>query len=416
MSRNPAAKAVWPGRVAPANTVGMKALVIGAGGMGRAAAWDLARQPGIELVRLVDRSTDALVAAERQLARALVAGAQGCPPARIETEPFDLDRGEALAPLLTGFDVALSAADYRYNAALTRAAIAAKTHLCDLGGNLPVVHEQLALHDEAQRRGITVVPDCGLAPGLACQLAALGVERLDSTDSVKLRVGGLPAHPRPPLGYKLVFSVRGLTNEYLETTEVVRDGELVRVRSLDDLETVEFPPPFGTMEAFNTSGGASTLTRTLRSRVRHLDYKTIRYPGHCAFFAALRDLGFLAERSTLATPGVVPREYTERLLEEALHDATDTDVVLMRVEISGHRNGEAVRQIFEMIDRHDPQTGHSAMARSTGYSAAVVAYMLAAGAIRERGVVPGEQALPLEEYLAAVRARGLDISERVEVS
>ena len=392
----------------------MKALVIGAGGMGRAAAWDLARQPGMDVVRLVDCSTDALVAAERELAKALASGTHGNPPARVETEQFDLDAGNGHAALLAGFDVALSAADYRYNATLTRAAIEARTHLCDLGGNLPIVHRQLAMSDEAQRRGVTVIPDCGLAPGLACQLAALGVERLDAVDSVRLRVGGLPARPRPPLGYKLVFSVRGLTNEYLETTEVVREGELVRVRSLDDLETITFDAPFGTMEAFNTSGGASTLTRTLRSKVRNLDYKTIRYPGHCAVFVALRDLGFLSEESLEEAPELVPRVFTERMLSRALVDETDTDVVLMRVEVTGTRAGEPVRQLFEMIDYHDFQTGHSAMARTTGYSAAAVAYMLAAGAIQRRGVLAGEHALPLEEYLAAVRARGLDVRERLE--
>jgi lysine 6-dehydrogenase len=392
----------------------MKALVIGAGGMGRAAAWDLARQPGIDVVRLVDRSTESLVAAERELARALASGTHGNPPARVETEAFDLDADDRHAQLLSGFDVALSAADYRYNATLTRAAIEAKTHLCDLGGNLPIVHRQLAMNDEARRRGITVVPDCGLAPGLACQLAALGVERLETADTVKLRVGGLPAHPRPPLGYKLVFSVRGLTNEYLETTEVVREGRLLQVHSLDDIETITFPAPFGVMEAFNTSGGASTLTRTLRARVTNLDYKTIRYPGHCAIFAALRDLGFLAEQPLDLAPELAPRVFTERLLSQALADETDTDVVLMRVEVTGTRGGERVRQIFEMIDRHDADTGHSAMARTTGYSAAAVAYMLAAGAIQQRGVLPGEHALPLEEYLAAVRARGLNVSERLE--
>ena len=392
----------------------MKALVIGAGGMGRAAAWDLARQPGMEVVRLVDRSMDKLVSAERELGKVLVTGTHGNPPARVETEPFDLDDTGAQVDLLREFDVAISAADYRYNAALTRSAIEAKTHLCDLGGNLAVVHQQLKLHEEARRRGITVVPDCGLAPGLACQLAALGVQRLDTVDTVRLRVGGLPAHPQPPLGYKLVFSVRGLTNEYLEPAEIVRNGQLAVVPSLEDVETIRFPPPFGAMEAFNTSGGASTLTRTLRSKVRHLDYKTVRYPGHCAFFAALRDLGFLSEQTFDAAMPIVPREFTERLLERSLFDETDTDVVLMRVEVTGTQRGESVRQIFEMIDVHDPKTGHSAMARTTGYSAAAVAYMLAAGAISQRGVLPGEHALPLEEYLGAVRARGLDIAERTE--
>lgn len=387
----------------------MKALVIGAGRMGSAAAWDLARQPGMAVVRVLDRDADRLATLEHQLGR-LLAHAGG-ERARIETEPRDLDDTSTLVSSLRGFDVALAATDYRHNEALTRAAIEARVHLCDLGGNNAVVHAQLELSQQAERRGVAVIPDTGLAPGLACMLAALGVERLGSARRVAIRVGGLPAHPRPPLAYKIVFSVRGLTNEYLEPAEIVRDGELQTVPSLSDLEELVFPPPFGRLEAFTTSGGASTLPRTLRSRLRNLDYKTLRYPGHCAVFAALRDLGFLAEA---AVAGVTPRTFTEHLLERALSDDEDTDVVLLRVVVEGDRDGVPASITFEIIDHHDPVTGHSAMARTTAYSAAAVAYMLAAGAITRRGVMPGELALPLEAYLAAVRARGITIVERTE--
>src|SRR5690606_11402887 len=207
---------------------------------------------------------------------------------------FDLDRCAAepatLLPVIQGCSVVLSSADYRFNEAITKACISAKIHMVDLGGNLFVVERQLAMSAEAERAGITVVPDCGLAPGMACLLGALGVEHFDgeqggAVESMKLRVGGLPAHPKPPLNYKLVFSVRGLTNEYLEPADVLRDGKLQRVPSLGDVESLEFPAPYGTLEAFTTSGGCSTLPRTLAGRVRNLDYKTIRYPGHCAAFA-----------------------------------------------------------------------------------------------------------------------------------
>ncbi|MBN2191590.1 MAG: saccharopine dehydrogenase NADP-binding domain-containing protein [Polyangiaceae bacterium] len=386
----------------------MRALVLGAGRMGSAAAWDLARQPGMKLVRILDCDTQRLAACEHHLARLLASPRRES--ARIETEPCDLDREPALQRRFTGFDVVLAATDYRHNRALTAAAIEARVHLCDLGGNNAVVQAQLALDEEAQHRGVCVIPDTGLAPGLACMLAALGVERLGRAHRVAIRVGGLPAHPRPPLAYKIAFSVRGLTNEYLEPAEIIRDGETAVVPSLDESERLEFPPPFDVLEAFTTSGGSSTLPRTLRTRARHLDYKTIRYPGHGAVFAALRDLGFFAESPV---EGVVPRAFSERLLERALTD-DDTDVVLLRVVVEGERNGTRTTIVFEAIDRQDGTTGHSAMARTTGYSAAAVAYMLAAGAITRRGVVPGELALPLEEYLAAVRARGLAIVERTD--
>ena len=388
----------------------MKAIVLGTGGMGRAGAWDLARQPGVGLVRLIDRDPARLDAAQQELARLLGTEGAAQPPAQVEVERFDLSNESALESLLKGFDVALSAADYRFNEALTRAAIAAGTHLCDLGGNIFVVERQLALDDEARRRGVTVIPDCGLAPGMAGLLGARGVEQLDATDTVSLRVGGLPAHPKPPLGYKLVFSARGLINEYLEPTEVLRDGQLERVASLSELEEVKFPPPFGVLEAFNTSGGASTLPRTLRGRVRNANYKTLRYPGHCAIFAAMAALGLFSEEPV---QGVAPRVVTEQLLERALCD-DDTDVVLLRVSIEGRQGGEAKRLIYELIDHHEPRTGHSAMARSTAYPATAIAYMLGTGVIERRGVLPGELAVPLEQFVAAVRARGLNLTERWE--
>jgi lysine 6-dehydrogenase len=388
----------------------MRALVLGAGRMGRAAAWDLARQPGVSLVRMVDRDPAPLAVAEREVAAVMPQGPGARPGAKLETERYDLDDERGLVRLLSDFDVALSSADYRHNERLTRAAIEARTHLCDLGGNLFVVARQLALSDAAERAGITVVPDCGLAPGMACLLAARGVERLDRADRIRIRVGGLPAHPRPPLCYKLIFAVRGLTNEYLEPAEALRNGEIVRLRSLTEPEPIEFPQPFGTLEAFTTSGGVSTLPRTLGDRVPNIDYKTIRYPGHMAAFAGMAAIGLLDE-----TPvdGVVPRVFTERLLERALTD-DDTDVVLVRVSIDGVRGGRPTRLVLEIIDRHDHATGHSAMARTTAYPAAAIAYMLGVGAIDKRGVHPGELAVPLDSFVAAVRARGIEIAERWE--
>ncbi len=387
----------------------MRVLVLGAGRMGRAAAWDLARQPGMGAVKLIDRDEDALSNAARELTR-LLKGKTGGGAARIETARADLDDTASLPALMEGSNAVLSSADYRFNEALTRAAIEAGVHLCDLGGNLFVVEKQLALSDAAEKRSVTVIPDCGLAPGMAGLFAAWGVERMQAVDSVRLRVGGLPAHPKPPLGYKLVFSVRGLTNEYLEPAEVLREGKIARIPSLTDVEELEFSYPFAKLEAFNTSGGSSTLPRTFAGRVRELDYKTIRYPGHVAVFAGMQALGLLSEEPVDA---VVPRVFTERLLERALTD-DDTDVVLMRVTVSGMHEGESGRLVFELIDRHDAKTGHSAMARTTAYPAAAVAYMLAAGAVEKRGVLPGELAVPLGSFAGAVRARGIDVKERWE--
>ncbi len=387
----------------------MRVLVLGAGRMGVAAAWDLARQPGVELVRLVDRDEAALQAAEREVARLLVKTPKK--QTKLEAARYDLDDVQGLPALLRGADVVLSSADYRFNEALTRAAIEARVHMCDLGGNLFVVRKQLALDAEARDAGVTIIPDCGLAPGMACLMAAWGVGRFDQALDVKIRVGGLPAHPKPPLNYKLIFAVRGLTNEYRLPAQALRDGKIVELESLTDVEALEFPPPFGMLEAFNTSGGASTLPQTLADRVQNLDYKTIRYPGHCAAFAGMAAIGLFSEEPV---EGVNPRAFVETLLERALLDDDDTNVALVRVSIEGQRAGKRSRLVLEVIDHHDPKTGHSAMARTTSYPAAAVAYMLGAGAVERRGVLPGELAVPLDAFVGAIRARGISVEERWE--
>ncbi|MCA9523244.1 MAG: saccharopine dehydrogenase NADP-binding domain-containing protein [Myxococcales bacterium] len=386
----------------------MRLAVLGAGRMGRAAAWDMARQEGVELVRLVDRDLAQLEQGALELHELAKHPELPSYHTRVETRQVDLDDTTTYGALFEGIDAVLSSADYRFNRGLTKAAIEAGVHLCDLGGNLFVVRDQLACSAEAEARGVTVVPDCGLAPGMACMLAAHGVEQLERVDEVRIRVGGLPKNPKPPLHYKLVFSVRGLTNEYLEPAEVVRDGVTQMVPSLTEIESLEFPPPFGLLEAFHTSGGISTLPQTLVARVPNMDYKTIRYPGHGAVFHAMDSLGFFSEE---LVNGVNPRSFTEAMLERALDDS-DTDVVLVRVTLKGMREGAPATLTFEVIDEHDPRTGHSAMARTTAYPAAAVAYMMASGAIAKRGVLPGEVALPLGAYVDAIRARGIAIDER----
>src|SRR5262249_1219664 len=153
-------------------------------------------------------------------------------------------------------------------------------NFCDLGGNDAIVRKELLLDEFAKERGIAIVPDCGLAPGLVSILTAAATEGLDDIYEIRLRVGGIPVEPQPPLEYSLAFSVDGLINEYVEDANVIIDGKPTVVPALTNVEEIEFPQPFGVLEAFCTSGGVSTLTETFQNRVQHLDYKTIRYKGH----------------------------------------------------------------------------------------------------------------------------------------
>ncbi len=383
----------------------MKVALIGAGLQGTAIAHDLAHhQKDVETIIVTDLDPER---AER-VARLDSSG---------RTQARRLDAGQigAVADLAREVDVLVSATYYGFNSGLARGAIEGGAHFCDLGGNNDVVDAELALDEEARKAGVTIIPDCGLAPGMATVLSALALDRHPGADELYIRVGGLPVMPKPPLDYKLVFAPEGLINEYVEPARVLRDGQVLEVDSLTEVEPVTFPG-FGPLECFHTSGGSSTLPRTFGRRLRTLEYKTIRYPGHCQRMRLLKDLGLMDAKPIRPWDrevAVAPREVLEALLAEHLVDP-DGDVVLLRVTASGPRDGRTMRQIFELIDHADPATGHTAMMRTTGYPAAIVAGMLGRGEITRRGAVPQELAVPGEAFLAALRARGFQIVEREE--
>jgi lysine 6-dehydrogenase len=298
--------------------------------------------------------------------------------------------------------------NYWLNEKLAHAAIEAGTNFCDLGGNNDIVDAELALDAEARARGINIIPDCGLAPGMVAMIAAHGAARFKSLDEIHIRVGGLPQKPEPPLDYQLVFSVEGLINEYVERARVVRGGKIVYVDSMTELETLDFPAPFGTMEAFQTSGGTSTLPETFLGRVKELDYKTIRYTGHCEKFKTMIDLGLCSSQPIDVGGGaVVPRRVLGELLVKHL-PADGPDVVLVRVEVVG----DGKRLTYDIIDYQDEKTGLSAMMRTTAFPASIVALMMARGQTTSKGSLPEERCLPPDVFMAELKKRNIDVVER----
>lgn len=381
----------------------MKHLLLGAGLQGTAIAFDLLRDDRTVALTVLDRDAAALERLRERLA-----------DPRLRTVAADVLDEAAVGPLLREADVAVSAVNYWFNATLAGWAVRHHAHFLDLGGNNDVVRQELALDAEARRAGVTIVPDCGLAPGLAGILGYRLQADLDEVDSLRLRVGGLPLRPEPPLDYMIVFAVQGLINEYVEPCLVIRDGQVGTVPGLSELETLRFPEPFGELEAFQTSGGTSTLPQTLGGRVRNLDYKTIRYPGHCERFRLLLDLGLLDSRP-LAFRGAefAPRDFTALMLERALPQGGD-DVVLVQIEAEGRRGGRAVRRRLRIVDYPDREHGISAMMRTTGYPAAIIAAMLGSGEIAERGARPQELVVPGERFEAELERRGIRLQREEE--
>src|SRR6185369_2588660 len=168
---------------------------------------------------------------------------------RVEARQVNASDYNAVVELMRGHDSVISCVNYWYNVELSRAAIEVAANFCDLGGNNYVVDEQLALDAEAKVAGVSIIPDCGLAPGMVSILAMHGAAKFDKVEEIHIRVGGLPQQPQPPLNYQLVFSVEGLINEYVEVARVIRDGRVTEVDSMTEIEPLEFDG-FPPLEAF----------------------------------------------------------------------------------------------------------------------------------------------------------------------
>jgi lysine 6-dehydrogenase len=378
----------------------MKILVLGAGRMGLGAAFDLAHNSDCESVTVAD--------VDQERARAVV---ETIGSDKLTAAQVDVSNYASVVELMRGHDAAISCVVYSYNLSLARAAIEAGVNFCDLGGNNAVVASELALDEAAKRAGVNVIPDCGLAPGMVSVLVAHGAARFENLEEIHIRVGGLPQSPRPPLNYQIVFSVEGLINEYVERARVIRGGQIVEVDSMTETERLSFPAPFEKLEAFQTSGGTSTLPATFLGRVRELDYKTIRYPGHCEKFKLLTDLG-LASSEAIEVDGqrVSPRRVLGEMLLRRL-PADEPDVVLILVEFRGTRAGESGLETlrYYIIDRFDEGTGLSAMQRTTAFPASIIAQMMARGEILEKGAIPQERCVPPEAFVRELAARKIEI-------
>lgn len=376
----------------------MKILVLGAGRMGHGAAFDLIHNsPGVESVTIADFDLKKAEAVAEQVGTD-----------RITAHHVDAGNQSDVARLMAHHDAAISCVNYWHNESLSRAAIDTNTHLCDLGGNNYVVDSQLALDEEAKAAGVSIIPDCGLAPGMVSILAMHGAAKFDTVDEIHIRVGGLPQDPQPPLNYQLVFSVEGLINEYIEVARVIRDGKIIEVPSMTELESLEFDG-FPELEAFQTSGGTSTLPDTFLGKIKELDYKTIRYAGHCDKFKTMIELGLCSSDEILVDyQKVKPRKVFGDLLQKYL-PADGPDYVLVRLDFVGVKDDSSKTLRYDIVDKHDDSTGLSAMMRTTAFPASIIAQMMAKGDVLRRGATPQEKAIDPDKFVAELERRDIGI-------
>jgi lysine 6-dehydrogenase len=380
--------------------------VLGAGRQGTACAYDMLKFGEAESVLLADQSLEAAHAAAARVSDLLGTG-------RARAMQLDVTDRDALVEALAGVDAFLSAVPYYLNLEIARAAVEARASMCDLGGNTDLVRQQLELHPQAQAAGISIVPDCGQVPGMGTTLMVYAMRLLDEPEEVFMWDGGLPQDPRPPFDYLLTFNIAGLTNEYAEPPVFLREGKPTLVPTMDELEEIEFPPPVGRLEAFTTGGGVSTMPWTFEGQLKTLQNKTVRYPGHFAQLRAFFDLGlWRTDRVQVGDQEVVPRDLFHALFEPLVTYPDDRDVVVIRIRATGRKDSRPAEAVLDLIDVYDEETGFTAMERTTGWDAAIVAGMMARGQT-PRGAVPVELAVPPDLFVHELGRRGIDVQARV---
>ena len=380
----------------------MKLLVIGAGMMGSAAAYDMARSGQVESVTLADVDKARVKAMAGRINKQ--SGTK-----KVVAAQLDASRPTEAAKLMRGHSGVLSAVPYFFNLGLCRAAIESGCHFADLGGNNTVVYQEYALSKAAERKSLGIAPDCGLSPGMASILAGELMRRVGgAADALKLYVGGLPEKPRPPFFYQLVFSVEGLINEYVEPAKVLRKGKIAEIEPLTEPEDF-FMAGFEPLVAFHTSGGTSTLPETFMGKVGECFEKTLRYPGHFQLIRGLYDLGFFSsDKIRVGKAEIAPRALTSQLFLRKL-SGNAPDVTIMRIE--AHNSGCITS--FTLVDRYDPVTKMTSMMRTTAWPASIVLQMICSGAISKRGGIYQELDVPAQAFIEEMEARGIRIDSSI---
>ena len=379
----------------------MRVAVFGSGLMGSTIARDLARSKHVDQVTVYDVDRDRLrVLAERDR------------PEKLSTKIHDVRKKNETVKLLKRFDVGVGALPPGLSEYAIAATITAGVDFVDLifGWRFG----QREIHSAAKRKEITIIPACGLAPGLTNILAMAAAERMDRVDEVHIKVGGIPERPKPPLNYRIVFSFESVLEEYSRKARIIKNGKITDVAALSGLETVAFHAPIGKCECFYTDG-LSTLIQTIRN-AREMDEKTIRWPGHAEQIRTLIDCGLLeTEPFLFHGQPIVPRKIASAILSNKLTLGKDKDLTLLRVDVSGKIDGRLVNHRYEMIDHYDTKQRMTSMARTTAFPCSIAAQLLASGEISRKGLVPPELAFKGDlqhKFLDYLASRNMEIRSK----
>ena len=378
----------------------MRITVIGAGSIGAAVVRELAkRSDEVSQVQVCDTRSRALQRLHESI------DSQSLRSFQVDARDMNV-----LSQIVQGSDCVISCVPAELNPDLAELCLDQSVHFCDLGGNDKYVQQELQLDDRAREKSVWIVPNCGLAPGLINVLCLRAIDQLDTAHAAHLRVGDVPLHPEPPFNFRISWSAERVLDDYTNPAKLIEEGSVVEVESLSRDEEIHFEEePFGTMEAFCTQGGLSTLTDSLAGKLHELDHKAIRWPGHAQQMRFIMGLGLGEDRKIGVRTHLTYRDILVRRLRDRLGGDYE-DAVLLRVLVRGEKDGSPTTIVYEMVERYDDSVQKTAMMRCTSIPTVVSALLLA----REESVSGGgadvpENVLPRDRFLDEVAERGLNI-------
>lgn len=376
--------------------------IIGSGTQGTASAYDLIKFGDAEKVLLIDANLEAAQKSANLLSK--LTKTNVCVSLQI-----DVNNKEELLKNLSGVNSIISGVPYYFNLDLTKIAIEVGANFFDFGGNTDVVKSQLELNSKALEKNISIVPDCGMDPGMNISFIQYLVEQYDELESVKSYGAGLLQNPKAPWNYGLTFHINGLTNEYYGDALFLRDGKVVGVPCLTEYEILDFPEPLGKLEAAVTSGGLSTMPIELEGKVQTLENKTLRYLGHWERFKGYSDLGLFEEKPIIVNgEKVIPREVYHQLLAPKITIEEIRDLGIIKIFADGIKDGKKTKTEIELIDYFDESTGFTAMQRLTGWHASAMAILANNNRI-QKGAISVNNAISGEIIIEELRKRGIKI-------
>lgn len=380
----------------------MRILVLGTGLQGRATLHDLARSPVVTQVIAADADI-------RTLQNWLVSLNSN----KIRAVQVDARDEHQVAALMRQVDLVIVLLPTTFHVSIARLAVANGIHLVN-SSYAPREFQEIG--QQAQARGVAILPEFGLDPGIDLVLAGQAVRQFDEIHQFYSYGAGFPepSAANNPLRYKITWTFDGVLKAYRRDARVIRAGQVVEVSGREifaptNIHHVE--TEWGTLEAYPNGDVVPYLQALgIIATVREAGRFAMRYAGHCAFWYTLAQLGFLEDAPKI--DGVSPREFVRTLLEPQLQFAeNERDIALIRLDVRGLRNGRKHRLVYQVVDYRDLQTGLMAMNRTVGYTCSIGAQMILRGDIQKRGLLSPLRDVPVQIFLNELRQRGITVQQ-----